>query len=295
MSFVTRKIWRIKRGAYRTWHRLLFMLGELTGVFKSPAQTIFIHVPKTAGSSINEYLSSFFGSRRSSRYIFIDKFWGEAYNTDVGVQALERAHEARCVTGHIDWQTVEKIRRPHAFVFTVLREPAGRLLSNYHYLHRMGESDDPNPLRIEMVKKLKSLSFEQFCTSDDPDVLYTTNNVMVRQLASRIDGTEVLDTPFEELLEVAVKNLATMNYIGFQQTLDRDFELLVKKAGFPLLRLPQKNVTKELRKGQASSPIYNPAASKEDVLRLAAPRLKWDYELYNRALTLAPTVNAQAF
>jgi hypothetical protein len=278
MSFLSRKVWRLKRSTYRTWHRIVFLLGETTGVFRCPAQTIFVHVPKTAGSSINEYLSSFFGSRRSSRYIFIDKFWGEAYKADISADALKKAQSARCVTGHVDWQVVEKIRQPHAFVFTILRDPAGRLLSNYHYLHR----------------KLKSLTFEQFCTSDDPDVLYTTNNLMVRQLASRINGTEGLNTPFEELLAQALKNLASMDYVGFQQTLDHDFEALVKKTGFPLLRLPQKNITAAL-KTHNGSPIYNASASKEDILKLAAPRLKWDMELYQRALALAPEINRKPF
>jgi hypothetical protein len=85
-----------------------------------------------------------------------------------------------------------------------------------------------------------------------------------------------------------------MDYVGFQQTLDHDFEALVKKTGFPLLRLPQKNITAAL-KTHNGSPIYNASASKEDILKLAAPRLKWDMELYQRALALAPEINRKPF
>ena len=284
------RIRRIKSTLYRTWNRISFRLQKITKTRRHPVQTIFVHLPKTAGSSVNEYFS-FIGSRRSPQYVPLDKFWGEAYNADISAEGIARARAALYVTGHIDWYTVEAIRQPHAFIFTILRDPAERLLSNYHYLHKI---DADKQRAAGVVKKLKSLTFEEFCTSDDPEVLYTTNNLMVRQLSGRLNGVYGTDAPFEELLAQALRNLSTMNYVGFQQTLDHDFHALVKKTGFPALPLPQKNITKNLRTND-SSDIYNAAANKQDILRLAAPRLEWDMKLYQQALALAPEINQNPF
>jgi hypothetical protein len=280
----------VNKTAYRTWNRILFRLHKITNAPRYPVQTIFVHVPKTAGSSINEYFSSFIGSRRSAKYVPVDKFRGDAYDAEVSDEGIRKARGAQFVTGHIDWQTVESIRQPHAFIFSILRDPAERLLSNYHYMHRIDENNLPGK---DVLKKLKSLTFEEFCTSDDPEVLYSTNNYMVRQLSGRINGTAGLEAPFGELLEQALKNLATMDYVGFQQTLDRDFHDLVQKTGFPLLRLPKENITKKL--STKSGALYNAAANKQDLLRLAAPRLKWDMALYEQALVLAPEINRKPF
>lgn len=289
----SRRISRFNNTAYRAWHRILFRLQAIIKAPRYPKQTIFIHVPKTAGLSIHEYFASFIGSRRSRRYAYIDKFYGEAYNENASDEALKEARSALLVAGHIDWKLVMSVRQPHAFVFTILRDPAERLLSNYHYLHRMSEDGLFVQRRLSVIRKLKSLSFEEFCTSNDPEILYTTNNLMVRQLSYRINGTADLDAPFGEMLDEALKNIAAMDYVGFQQTLKHDFHDLVKKMGFPVLPLPKKNVTKEL--GKNYGPSYNPVVNKEDLLGLAAPRLQWDIALYQQALTLAPEINRKPF
>ncbi|MDE2336755.1 MAG: sulfotransferase family 2 domain-containing protein [Alphaproteobacteria bacterium] len=284
---------RIKKTAYRAWHRALFRLQGAEKSTRLPVQTIFVHVPKTAGSSINEYFSSFVGSRHAERYVPIDGFKGDAYDAGVSAEGVEAARKGLFVTGHIDWQTVETIRQPHAFVFTVLRDPAERLLSFYHYMHHIDENRQPTPGEKERLKKLKLLTFGEFCTSEDPALLYMTNNFMTRQLAGRLDGTAGTSAPFPDLLGRALQNLKTLDYAGFQQTLDADFQALVKKAGFPPLPLPLENITKKL--AAHAGPSYNPNASKQDILTLAAPRLKWDMAFYQQALELAPEINKRPF
>ncbi len=285
---------RFKKTAYRTWHRGLFQLQRLCGkrgASRYPVQTIFVHVPKTAGSSINEYFASFTGSRRSRQYVPIDMFREDGYKAEVNEEGLQKARNALYVTGHIDWHTVEAIRQPRSFVFTVLRDPAERLLSSYHYLHRHDENDLKQPNKRALVERMKSLTFEEFCTSDDPAVLYATNNFMVRQLSDRLNGTADSGAPFQEMLDRALKNIATLDYVGFQQTVEEDFQAIVRKTGFPPLRLAKENVTKNLKTHSGSS--YSPGASKQDILKLAAPRLEWDIALYREALSLAPAINGQ--
>ncbi len=286
----------LKKTAYRAWHRALFRLQTTCGLADTsqyPAQTIFVHVPKTAGSSINEYFSSFVGGRHGNRYVPVDMFKGDAYNAEVGADGLEKARQAQFVTGHIDWDTVAAIRQPRAFVFTILRDPAERLLSNYHYIHRIDEDKQPSPLERDRLRKMKSLSFAEYCTNNDPEHLFFTNNFMVRQLAGRLDGTAAADAPFEEILAGAVKNLQTMAYVGFQQTLGADFELIVRKIGFPPLKLPNENITKKL--AAHPGPSYEASANKQDILTLAADRLRWDMAFYQKALELAPEINKRPF
>ncbi len=287
---------RFKRTAYRAWHRAVFRLQTACGMLdvkRQPAQTIFLHIPKTAGSSVNEYFASFTGSRGSDRFLPIDMYKGDDYYSEVSEEGLEKAHAAMYVTGHFDWHTLEAIRRPDAFVFTFLRDPAERLLSFYHYIHHIDERKQTNSSQKAWFSGLKSLTLEEFCAGDDPDGLYATNNLMVRQMAGRQIGTAATDAPFEEMLAQALKNLQTLNYVGFQNSFDNDFQALVKKTGFPPLRLPKENITKKL--AVYPGPAYVAKAGKQDILKLAAPRLAWDIKFYQQAQSLVPEINKRPF
>ena len=116
---------------------------------------------------------------------------------------------------------------------------------------------------------------------------------MVRQMAGCLDGTAAPDTPFQELLVRALENLKTLDYIGFQQTLDADFHALTRKGGFPQLPLPKENITKTLANSSGSS--YNASANKQDILARAAARIKWDMDFYQKALALAETINSKPY
>ncbi len=262
-------------------------------VARQPAQTIFVHIPKTAGSSINEYFASFTGMRRSDKFFPIDMCRADQDYAEVSEEGLQRARNAMYVTGHFDWHTLEAFRRPDAFVFTFLRDPAERLLSFYHYIHHIDERKQTQKSQKRWFSQLKSLTLEEFCAGDDPDALYAVNNLMIRQMSGRQNGTAGTDAPFQEMLAQAVKNLETLNYVGFQKTFDDDFRALVQKTGFPPLHLPRENITQKLPAYPGAT--YAANASKQDILNLAAPRLEWDIKFYQRAQSLAPEINKRPF
>lgn len=286
---------RYKKTAYRVWQRAVFRVYSKLSSAHYPPQVIFIHIPKTAGSSINEYFSSFIGRRGSSDFLPIDIFrntddWAYA---EVNEEGLQKARTSKFITGHIDWHTLEKIRHPHAFTFTFLRDPVERLVSAYHYLHHIDENTLSGENEKKVLVQLKSLTLEDFFSGSDFKALYATNNLMVRTMAGRVNGTAGMDIPFEAMLEQSIKNIKTLNYVGFQKTFDDDFRNLVRKSGFPVLRLPKENITEKLP--AHPGPSYEAGANKQVIMEMAAPRLKWDFAFYQRALELAPGINGRPF
>ncbi|WBH16072.1 sulfotransferase family 2 domain-containing protein [Sphingomonas radiodurans] len=99
---------------------------------------IFIHVPKTAGSSLSAELARM---RRPYRNIHRQYFYGETVTftriedeiaavIDDGTIAA-----ARSCSGHFTWDMAAPIRtaRPDARAFTFLRDPIQRVISDYRY------------------------------------------------------------------------------------------------------------------------------------------------------------------
>ncbi len=287
---------RIKKTIYREWHRALFRLQETCGaasVKHCPAQTVFLHVPKSAGSSVTEYFACFIGKSGSDRFVKMEKFRGGDPHADVSAEGVQKARNGRFVTGHFDWHTLEAVRQPHAFVFTFLRDPAARLLSLYHYLHHIDENTQPEESMKEWFRHMKSLTLEEFFSSNDSRALYETNNFMVRQFSGQLNGGAGVDAPFETMLEQALRNLETLNYVGFQETFTDDFAALVKKTGFPQRLMPAENMTH--KKAAYPGARYAAKAKKEDVLALAGARIKCDAEFYRRARARAPEINSRPY
>jgi hypothetical protein len=100
---------------------------------------LFVHVPKTAGSSFNAELTPLL---KPSHHVFIDYSQTplRAYN-DLYDEAVDCFIEAaqtkplRYATGHINGRHVERIRGavPRVRPVTLMRQPVSRFISDYRY------------------------------------------------------------------------------------------------------------------------------------------------------------------
>ncbi|HWE72431.1 MAG TPA: sulfotransferase family 2 domain-containing protein [Stellaceae bacterium] len=81
---------------------------------------LFLHIPKTAGTSLKHYL--------------FHRFSAKECLLDPGPRATQEANfdDYAFVAGHFDFDYVDRYRRP-PFVLTCLRNPIDRALSAYHY------------------------------------------------------------------------------------------------------------------------------------------------------------------
>ena len=84
----------------------------------------FLHLHKTAGTSVRSFLERFFRPEEICPAGFRHQF-----------RALGREELAsyRMFAGHLDWEDLDQVGGP-SFTFTVLREPRERLLSYYFFV-----------------------------------------------------------------------------------------------------------------------------------------------------------------
>jgi hypothetical protein len=93
---------------------------------------IFVHIPKTAGTTLNRIIEW--------QYNPLSIFTVDPYRIRATVQHFKRLSEQRrrkfrMVRGHLRYGIHEFVPGPVSYV-TMLREPAARLLSSYHFILR---------------------------------------------------------------------------------------------------------------------------------------------------------------
>jgi hypothetical protein len=191
---------------------------------RRPPRMAFIHVPKTAGTSINSHFKDYIGSKKSGRCINYRDFRSAPLES-----FAEKAREARFVSGHMPWTVFESFRDPHTFSFTFLRDPFARLRSLYHHAANM-----PSQVRDDdQVRLVRGLSLEQFLASDHPDIRYRTDNYLARQLTGQMTFFPRTEKERAALAEQAVHNLTTLNFVGLVESFDQDFASIAAVACLP--------------------------------------------------------------
>jgi hypothetical protein len=121
----------------------------------------FLHIPKTAGTSIRFFLSRFFLARRICPAID---------NKQLRAIPVERLRSFRMFSGHFHWKYLDQIEGP-SFTFSVLRPPAARIVSFYFYLRAVGANADPLALATPQmlgIKAASTLSPDDFFGSGGP-------------------------------------------------------------------------------------------------------------------------------
>ena len=132
---------------------------------------LFLHIPKTAGTSFILMLRNTFGDNRVRRIREVDD------DISATVDHIVKAELSglSCLTGHLPIHLFDDILdrfRP----FTVLREPVARVLSLYRFL-RSGDTAVPRRLGLR-----PDFSLEDFLNWGHPEVYSQVNNGMVRML-----------------------------------------------------------------------------------------------------------------
>jgi len=85
----------------------------------SPRRIFFLHIPKTGGMTVQQYLTCCFGGKRGRRRCKL----GEIYlNQPPSERKIARARASRFVCGHYSWASIERIGlREDDYIFTFLR------------------------------------------------------------------------------------------------------------------------------------------------------------------------------
>lgn len=108
---------------------------------------LFLHIPKTAGQSVHEFLIDRFE---------IDNVCPARDNDTLRSLDMESLHKYKVYSGHFDWNLFDQIDNLE-FTFSILRDPVDRILSYYFYLREQatifeerGQLDDKPGLKASL-------------------------------------------------------------------------------------------------------------------------------------------------
>jgi len=184
---------------------------------------IFLHIEKTAGTSLVSYIKN---SVAEKNFYYTRP---ELLNDPEVVKNELSKYNA--LAGHIRYGQIEK-NFEDVFKITFLRDPIERILSFYYYAKESPETKDHITVQS---KKLNILDFLDHCQEKN-DRRFV--NGMTFKLAS--------DCTQQEELASAKKNLETMDCIGIQKYFDESLSILSYKTGWkPVEVVPRTNITKK--------------------------------------------------
>ena len=132
---------------------------------------VFLHLPKTGGTSLHKLLVDYVGPERVYPERFND--W----------QKYERGKidSYRLVSAHMSWENVERLPKPRRVV-TLLREPRSRILSLYYFWRSHPIQEGISLPRPEFAKRHTLLEFLQ---TDNEDIREYIENAMAAQLVGQ--------------------------------------------------------------------------------------------------------------
>ena len=174
---------------------------------------IFLHLPKTAGSTLMHVLESQYGSNR------ILKLYESTFGDEVARLSADELRGTRVIAGHFYFGVHAWL--PGSFRYlTFLREPVARVLSHYEFVRRQ-----PGHYLHEAASTLGLADYVRFCGGAEP------NNDQTRLLA----GAELATsdgTSSPEMLAAATKNLDLHAAVGLTEAFDASVVLMRRTFGW---------------------------------------------------------------
>lgn len=226
-------------------------------------KVIFVHLPKTAGTTLHMIIERHYAARN-------------VFSTGAGAQkAVEefkkmsdaRRAEIHILKGHMAYGLHEYLPGSSAYI-TMLREPIDRTISFFYFVRQ-----DPKHYHYDFIKT-RNLSLEEYLESK---ISIMMDNTQVRLISG------VWDEPRHgecttETLEEAKRNLReNFAVVGLTERFDESLLLLKKAFGWHDIYYIRQNVTSNRPKKSELSP---------STLRTLEKHNQLDMELYQYATLL---------
>lgn len=243
-------------------------------LFNRRTKFVFIHIPKTGGTSLFATFIDKLGKRNVSPSFASFKF------TEKDAKKLEKY---QLISGHINWLDVETFFFDRLKI-TFLRQPLDRCLSWYYYL-KSRPLEKVIPLAMinnennaeEAISLAKQLSIDDFFASDHPHVIQNICNRQTWQLGYHANAEQRTDKLLK-LNDRAKHNLKNMDYVGFTENFSKDVERLSRWMGYKKMgSIPYENKTPERK---------NAAALSSDTRNRILSMNEMDLELYEYAIEM---------
>jgi len=173
---------------------------------KTYKNIIFVHIPKTAGSSIRKSLERGFGEQT----IFPEHDQGSI------VTAMKNDTHQHFL-GHVGASFALAYKPKDQFVFSFLRNPLDRLISLYNFFHGLDQKKIKGDFVIDYAINNTA---EAFFESKDPRILSYLDNTQTWQLAIATDPMTRKKYSYLndlDLLNLAQSNIHKMHFCGITE------------------------------------------------------------------------------
>jgi hypothetical protein len=223
----------------------------------------FIHLPKAAGTSVLQFL------RRTLGEPDVLYMHGPGAHTHASLEYLITRY--RALVGHFEVSNISQWMFENVFMFTFLRDPVDRVLSNYYYYRNVQHVRVVD--EIIRAREMDLLSLLRTCDVSRP-------NIWSNWQTFALSGAEHSTFAPGTILEPAKRTLDRLDFVGFFESLREDARRLSEICGWdPEIPLPMANVTP--RRGSRTD--LDP-----ETLELIRELNRDDIELYGYAKALPP-------
>lgn len=170
----------------------------------------FLHVPRTAGSSLFALFNNILGYKQVIWVEDIDNF------DPMQLSALEKY---LLIAGHF---TVahQKDYFSHRYSIVFLRNPVDRFISAYYYFKKYGND--------VLIREMDLISYLDFCQNLGcyPFTLFNNQTVY-------LTGVMDYSVPEKDLLDMAKENLSKIDFVGISEFFSESVGLLLKDCRWP--------------------------------------------------------------
>jgi hypothetical protein len=222
-----------------------------TGWATHDMRTVFLHVPKTAGTSLHRLLCA----HVEPAEICPERF---------GLQSLrpEELARFRLFSGHFQWDDVAIVPEPRRVV-TMLRDPRERLLSLYYFWRSHSwEHIERYDLNGPRAARMRSLL--EFLRSPESSLQEAIDNRFTRSLVGQT-SFELLRAGTmseQEAQEIAARRLEQMTAVGFFDDFGQSARLIHERLDLPTPKTIPHDMNKEDSSG---APFLERQESREEI------------------------------
>ncbi|WP_169727814.1 sulfotransferase family 2 domain-containing protein [Desulfovibrio inopinatus] len=193
----------------------------------------FLHIPRTAGTTLNSILKNNFEEHE------ILSIYREDDYKQKRILSAEERDQLKLIQGHLFLQsyTPPTIYSIPVNVFTFLRDPVQRLISEYVFLKTW-----PNNHLYRYLNE-NGVTFSDYITSDSKMLRYRGKNFMTRM----ISGEDFDLTKFpHEPLRIAKENITTrFGFVGIQERFNESLLLLKSFLGLDSIIYEKRNALRQ--------------------------------------------------
>jgi hypothetical protein len=195
------------------------------------ARIVHLHIPKTAGTALRTAFE-----KTANGSLRISPHFQEAKYADLDPSEFD------FFSGHFGFKTAAKL---DGKIITVVRNPLDRFVSLYYFLRQQFDQGREKGQRATLASRYSLSEFVKI--RDEPSLLEPFYNTMTWQIAcgaplAQRRELRLVGKTDDDILQLALANLATFSLVGVQEKLELFADALAKKFSVEL-KIKKVNVT----------------------------------------------------